>query len=129
MMNANEREKDAMRLRSFECKVTSEEGIHQQVESSLKWYLFVNSPLRTGEGTVFLKIGAEKMGNTEALKTVNIIENYEPVNPPNGHSIEVEYQNPHAHDSESHTPNMEVLSTNFEHQNVSSLDLVDQVPT
>jgi hypothetical protein len=33
------------------------------------------------------------MGNAEVLKRVQIIENYEPENPPNGHQIEVSYQN------------------------------------
>lgn len=80
--NANEREKDEMRRRSFECKVTSEE--------------------------VWCKIGVEEMGNTEALKQVHIIDNYEPENPPNGHPIEVAYlhQAADAPDLEAHSPNM-----------------------
>eukprot|EP00026_Physarum_polycephalum_P001446 Phypoly_transcript_01447.p1 GENE.Phypoly_transcript_01447~~Phypoly_transcript_01447.p1 ORF type:complete len:832 (+),score=84.31 Phypoly_transcript_01447:280-2496(+) len=110
LMNANERQKDEMRRRSLECKVMSEEG----------------------EGTVFCKIGAEEMGNPQALKRVHIIEDYEPENPPNGHPIEISYQNQTppaiALDLDLREPNAEMVAPDLDpaHQHVSRRDFSEQ---
>lgn len=54
--NANEKQREEMRRRSFECKVMSEEG----------------------EGTVWCKIGMDDMANPP-LKRVHIIDDYDPL--------------------------------------------------